>query len=567
MRISGSTIGSFRRCPRIFYFEQVVGFCNAPPTLAGVTKELSRIDPVGFLPVPNGSGLYHPLAVPLWLRVLEITSGRGEPITRADLLAIRVMPATHRGTLVHAALERWFNGGHLDPLRNPIDAIAFEALPFLPPRNAPGITTESEFVLEIDGVAWNGRTDLETAEELFDHKTTKDKEYAKIVCEESGPVASPCLNDGRDDDTPTCLLCHDLQCALYSLKKMIARGVETLRIRWNYLITKWGKGLDGEPKIRCISRAGTITRARALAVVRNANNDARNAKTLAIHPSHLTVPFNPNGCRAFGGCDFEPICNLTSDQKLEALMSTAPMTLPPFPGSTPAPAITWGPHPDPATAAKGVVVSSDRAYMRDPSGNLYSCADGRTFLATQLPPELAAYALNAAPPPDPFANLPTLPGVPQSPAQASASTTTTEAPAVEQVAPRKRGRPKGSGKAGTAETPPTTAAPSLDALTAATNAAYLAANPEAAARISAQPGGAEAIAKLQATVQQGAYMNGSVDTPPPNMPPPPGGAPTTTAEIAEDSALRAALNVKEKLFLAAPHLRAIADIWEGKVTK
>lgn len=552
-RISASTIGNLRTCERIFYFNQIVGFGDKPPSLESIREKVAPLAPA-----------VDPVTV--WLRILalyKVRDGRG--LTRLDWLAVRVMPATLRGQLVHARLEHYYQGEALDPVRNPIDAIAFEALPYLPKRGEPGVTTEREFVLEVDGVRWQGRKDLEWPGNLADHKTTKDKQYSKIVCG---------YPDGKYCDDPKCLTCNDLQCALYALESMVGAGTMKLAITWNYLITSWGKA--GNPKTRCVSRAGVITRERALETVRKANVDAKRATALAMHPSYLTVPPNPEGCRAYGGCDFRKICNLSPEQELEAIMQSAPVfpnaaapVLPVFPSfPTQVVAITWGPHSDPVQASLGVEVSSDRKWMRDPNGNYCNVATGAVTLGP--PPELASSPA-AAPAPAPAAN-------PM--AQFMAPSTGNPAPPVVnnttivQAAPegekRKPGRPKGSGKKGA--TPPTTPQPDLNQLTAATNAAYLAANPEAAARIAGEPGGAEALQRLQAAAmgqpQPTAYTGGQAQ---PVINAAPGstvnvtaGQPGTVSGSAALDALKAARDVKETLFMVAAHMRAMADVLEGK---
>ena len=125
-RISASTIGTFRRCERLFAFNYLFEVGN------------------------EGS------------------------------------EATRRGTAVHNALEAYYQGMPLDPWSSPIHAIAIEALPHIPPLAAkPWISTEREFVLPFAGVEWQGRKDLEFFPpdpdrwELFDYKTTGDFKWAK----------------------------------------------------------------------------------------------------------------------------------------------------------------------------------------------------------------------------------------------------------------------------------------------------------------------------------------------------------------------------------------------------
>lgn len=528
MRLSASTVSSAASCLRLFWFEQIAGFGNGPFDESKVRESAA------YIGIPEG-----PLSTAIaWLRWLEVEPDkRCKTLQREHALAVRLCPATLRGTCVHARLEQYYRGEELDPFRNPIDAIAIEFLPFLPARGTEGIVLEREFFLNScapDGepIQWQGRKDFETEEEVYDHKTTKDFKYSKTVCEEEWAEGEGCEN-------PKCLRCNDLQCLLYTLDSMRRKGAASFPLAWNYGRTRW-EPVTHWPETKVIPRRGLVSRARAERVVSAAGATAQIAKRLSVFKSHTEVPPNPSHCKNFGGCSFKGICGpFTAEQEIEAIMNTAPSyptfpmpnapatvaapaapAFPAFPvqaaaavAPPPPPPVTWGPHPDPTQV--GVMVTSDGKFMRSADGGIF---DVEKNLYTPPGAPVAAPAPAVAP------VAAVAPAV--APAVAAAPVVATEA------APVKRGPGRPKKVQPTPDTPP----PALEALQPATPTGTI-----PTMRIDTPANGGAPVITTLAGPSVGAAPSVPADA---------------TAPLVND--------LRERHHLMALHYRAIADLLDGK---
>lgn len=494
VRLSASTIEQYRTCPRKAYFAQVHGLDSDTPDFADTAKahaKLSRavcdVRAVHARVLFFAGAKEHP-AIQRGVRFVDL-----------DLEALRSMTAALRGTLVHAALEMHYSGDDLQPGVNPVHAIAFEALPYLPPRG-PGIVLEREFSLTItrnvfaevgrgdewtEDVTLQGRKDLESEYQgmawgkLWDHKTTRDLQYSKVVC--ANQTSDTCemlpqvgdaldkavaaiggpkrLQNGEEDDAyrkrirAKCLSHSDLQSALYSLEAMRTKtGMSSHPYRWNYLKTKWS---DNVPVTECTPRDGVIVSRNAHNTVLDAVPVALALKRLPLYTHHSQVPIDPRGCKAFGGCKFQGICNLTPDERLDAIMQQQNF---PYQNQAPAPQATNGapvppgyptmPPPPPDPMIPAILPPGSIAHPQAPGwwilpgSRLLANATGATYdPATQQTGQLPMLAPPAGPPPVVQAAP-----APQPPA---------DAPPQPEPGKKGPGRPKGSkSKTKQADAPP-----------------------------------------------------------------------------------------------------------------
>lgn len=241
-------------------------------------------------------------------------------------------PATLLGTRVHELREAWLLRGEYPDAREVFECvergekvryfpgqIAIGGLGLCPKPGEVDVEGEIEFRTP-SGILWGGRMDMSWAvgagsvwygkalreivedaqrqthgfgltPHVGDHKTTKDKVYAKT-----------------DDPKSDKYLGKDLQANLYALRGMGQHYAESAKLHWIYTLTK--------PKDQAKSWAVRIevTRQQSEDVVGKAEVHAR--KMLQLYrerPDPQEVQPNWRACSAFGGCPYSGTkhCKLT----------------------------------------------------------------------------------------------------------------------------------------------------------------------------------------------------------------------------------------------------------------
>jgi hypothetical protein len=305
-------------------------------------------------------------------------------------------PATLLGTRVHELREAWLLRGEYPDAREVFECvergekvryfpgqIAIGGLGLCPKPGEVDVEGEIEFRTP-SGILWGGRMDMSWAEgvgrlwygkdlemllfgadvngapsgltpHVGDHKTTKDKQYAKTA------------------DT----LAKDLQANLYALRGMMQHEAEHAHLHWIYSLTK--------PKDQAKSWAVRIVVGleQAREVVGKAEVHAR--KMLQLYrerPDPQDVTPNPRACSAFGGCPYSGTqhCKLTVSEMFgEAEENVAGLDFDSYisqrgaelrgeEAPPPPPPVEEAPPPPPPSAPDYDRVEQTRAILSDAAG-------------------------------------------------------------------------------------------------------------------------------------------------------------------------------------------------------
>jgi hypothetical protein len=222
--------------------------------------------------------------------------------------------STELGGEVHDQLEKYLEKG--TPIRtNQAGRIAMSALPHLPPPKFPGMEVEEWFTVFIPGVEgvhgkgayFQGLKDVQIPKGwrsnrpfVSDHKTTKNFMWAKTPED---------LTGGENE-------IGDLQAGLYAFDAMLKTGADAVDLQWTYMRTT--SSPLAEPTIALITREQVERIMEDLALTVQ-----EMIRTKDEHPTAATVPQNPLGCDAFGGCCFKKTkcSNLGPKDKLRAIMT------------------------------------------------------------------------------------------------------------------------------------------------------------------------------------------------------------------------------------------------------
>lgn len=216
------------------------------------------------------------------------------------------------GGEVHDILEKYLEKGiPVPPSR--AGRIAMSALPHLPPPRFPGMKIEEWFHVKIGsyqgkhgvGAYYRGLKDVEIPRGwrnnrpfVSDHKTTKNFMWAKSADDLTGGVSG----------------LGNFQAGVYSYATMLDTHRTEVDLQWTYMRTT-GPPVS-EPTIALINEDQV---GRIIEHLETVTEDM--IRTRDEHESAATVPQNPKGCNAFGGCPFRSKCNLEPSEIFEAIMN------------------------------------------------------------------------------------------------------------------------------------------------------------------------------------------------------------------------------------------------------
>lgn len=200
------------------------------------------------------------------------------------------------GSEVHKQLEDWFRYGKQLDLTSRAGNIALAGLHLLPPPGTPGLLIEEPFHLQIFGHKFRGYKDLEIRVRVppivSDHKTTKNFRWAKTP-----------------DD-----LKENIQACLYAADTMFRTDSNECDLQWTYFRTTGTP--DAVPSCVRVTRqdvSPTLER-----VIRTCN-EMKVVLASGLRADQL--PPTASACEAFGGCEYQSLCNLSPEEKMRAFMT------------------------------------------------------------------------------------------------------------------------------------------------------------------------------------------------------------------------------------------------------
>lgn len=220
-------------------------------------------------------------------------------------------PSAALGLDVHSQIERWLKDGIPLDMTVPSGPIAMAGLHLLPMPKTPGLRIEEEFTIEIYGHKFRGYKDYAIHEPrpiplVGDHKSTKDFRWAK-----TDALHPP--DDGEDNR-----LRIDIQANLYAAEAMWRTGSEWCDLEWMYYRT------TGAPAVHPVRLrlhrnevAPVLER-----VVKSCNTMTALLDMAATQGLRaMDIPPEASACDAFGGCEFQGLCNLSPAQRMTSIMT------------------------------------------------------------------------------------------------------------------------------------------------------------------------------------------------------------------------------------------------------
>lgn len=209
-------------------------------------------------------------------------------------------PAAEFGSRVHSHIEHWFTKKTPPVDGTPEQKVAQAIIAHLPPPQSVRVgNVEVALSMRLGGVFFVGYIDLFMPEHpetgrprVYDHKTTSDFGWA---------LAPETMVD-------------DVQATLYAAWAFLRTKADVVELQWTYGRTKGAaKSL---PVIREVTKADIQERV---------NKTVESAKVmrelLSMGVSAIEVPYNAEGCEAFGGCPFQENCKLSAQERIESIMS------------------------------------------------------------------------------------------------------------------------------------------------------------------------------------------------------------------------------------------------------
>lgn len=220
-------------------------------------------------------------------------------------------PSAALGLDVHGQIERWLKDGIPLNMTVPSGPIAMAGLHLLPMPKTAGLRVEEEFTIEICGHKFRGYKDYEIFHPrpiplVGDHKSTKDFRWAK-----TDAVHPPI--EGEDNR-----LRADIQANLYAAHAMWVTGSEWCDLEWMYYRT------TGAPAVHPVRlRLHRNEVAPVLERVVKSCNTMTALLDMAADKGlrALDIPPNARACDAFGGCEFQGLCNLSPAQRMTSIMA------------------------------------------------------------------------------------------------------------------------------------------------------------------------------------------------------------------------------------------------------
>jgi hypothetical protein len=200
------------------------------------------------------------------------------------------------GKKVHRFLELWLKKRVL-PSGGPEAKVAQIMLPHLPPPHLVDPDhVEMSAGIVIGGIRFIMEIDLLMPElqppVVYDHKSTSSFDWAL-----------------RSD-----VMDEDVQATLYAAWALVATGAPKVATQWTYGLTV------GAPKAMPVRAELTLEMIEDR--VGRSVKSAHEMKLLIDEgTTAIDVPYDANGCGAFGGCPFQEKCNLSPQDRLRSIMS------------------------------------------------------------------------------------------------------------------------------------------------------------------------------------------------------------------------------------------------------
>jgi hypothetical protein len=221
------------------------------------------------------------------------------------------------GLDTHGPMENWLKRGEVPTGSDKASLLAQALIPYVPPpQSVEWQNVEREELLEIDDVlfvvkidlsmpamsSWNPWTnswDGEIRPRTYDHKTCGTFDW--------------CVTPETIQDNP--------QAALYAAWTMVKYASGVVDVQWNYVRTK------GAIQVNPVF--ATIT---AQQISERMRKNVETGRAIKHHLSQtkraLDVVHNPLSCEQYGGCPYKDRCNLTSEERIMAIMSNGFQTHP-----------------------------------------------------------------------------------------------------------------------------------------------------------------------------------------------------------------------------------------------
>lgn len=204
------------------------------------------------------------------------------------------------GTNTHGHLERWLSL-KVPPLDNtPEQKLAQVMLKHLPPPQAVVASdVEIELSLRLSGVYFIGKIDLWMPNGysevpmpiVYDHKTTGDLQWAL---------------------TPE-LMKEDIQATIYAAWAMLKTRKEQVAVQWTYGVRKPPRAHP----VRAVLTGRDIQDRLSLTLA-----SAKEMRDLYhSEKKALDVVYDASACEAYGGCPYRAHCNLTDEERIDAIMA------------------------------------------------------------------------------------------------------------------------------------------------------------------------------------------------------------------------------------------------------
>lgn len=204
------------------------------------------------------------------------------------------------GTNTHGHLERWL-ALRVPPLDNtPEQKLAQVMLKHLPPPQAVVPSdVEIELSLRLSGLYFIGKIDLWMPNGydevpmpiVYDHKTTGDLQWAL---------------------TPE-LMKQDIQATIYAAWAMLKTRKEQVAVQWTYGVRKPPRAHP----VRAVLTGRDIQDRLGLTLVSAKKmHDLYHSEKKA-----LDVVYDASACEAYGGCPYRAHCNLTDEERMDAIMA------------------------------------------------------------------------------------------------------------------------------------------------------------------------------------------------------------------------------------------------------
>lgn len=316
------------------------------------------------------------------------------------------------GIAVDNLLSGWLSTGKSFDTSTHEGQVALRAIPVLPKPGTPTLKVQSKFYLKLPSATFVGYKDLEYIDlegrfgvagepVVEDHKTTVDPtRWAKTADQ----------------------LRVNTQAILYAADAISKHKFESVTLKWNYYSSRKPSkphvvqvrveraAVEEQAKaIDKIAKHIIATYAKAAAFTTKYDGELKDAEREFV--AKLTP--NPEACEAFGGCPFRSQCNLTSSERMVALMAGNSLldkmnarkaqqqgasAAAAAPAASPAPAPA-APSAAPTAAAAPSVSAPKRLAPKAPKLSATAPATAPEGNGANVNPPVSASATPAAPPP------------------------------------------------------------------------------------------------------------------------------------------------------------------------